>query len=241
MEKWVNGKRLAYLDNAATSQKPRQVIDAVTGYYENYNANIHRGIYKIAEDATAAYADSKTARSRADKRRLLQEHRLSAEHHRGDKPRGEDLGRGEPAQGRPRPHNRDGAPQQHSAVADAREEEGREARLRRAGGREIRRHGRLQGEAQVAPETGIFHPRLQRSRDDKRREGDDPARAQGGRGSPSRRGAVRASHARGRKGNRLRLHGFLKPQDARALQAWEFYTARKNFWRGCRRSSEAAT
>jgi cysteine desulfurase / selenocysteine lyase len=58
--KWTRGKRLAYLDNASTSQKPRQVIDAVSEYYETYNANIHRGIYRIAEDATAAYSDSKT-------------------------------------------------------------------------------------------------------------------------------------------------------------------------------------
>jgi cysteine desulfurase/selenocysteine lyase len=57
--KKVNGKRLAYLDNAATSQKPRQVIDAVTRYYESYNANIHRGMYGIAEEADAAYLRSK--------------------------------------------------------------------------------------------------------------------------------------------------------------------------------------
>lgn len=50
-----NGKRLAYLDNAATSQKPRQVIDALVEYYEQYNSNIHRGIYKIAEIATERY------------------------------------------------------------------------------------------------------------------------------------------------------------------------------------------
>lgn len=55
----INGKRLVYLDNAATSQKPVQVINAITKYYRNYNANIHRGIYKIAEEATAAYVDSK--------------------------------------------------------------------------------------------------------------------------------------------------------------------------------------
>ncbi len=49
------GKRLVYLDSAATSQKPRAVIDALVQYYEEYNANIHRGVYEIAERATDAY------------------------------------------------------------------------------------------------------------------------------------------------------------------------------------------
>ena len=55
----MNGKPLVYLDNAATSQKPDSVIDAISNYYRTYNANIHRGIYKIAEEATIAYTDSK--------------------------------------------------------------------------------------------------------------------------------------------------------------------------------------
>ncbi len=60
----VNGKPLVYLDSANTSQKPRQVIDALVRYYEEYNANIHRGVYAIAERATAEYeaARAKTAR-----------------------------------------------------------------------------------------------------------------------------------------------------------------------------------
>ena len=49
------GKRLVYLDSAATSQKPRAVIGALVDYYERYNANIHRGVYEIAERATAEY------------------------------------------------------------------------------------------------------------------------------------------------------------------------------------------
>lgn len=51
----LNGKQLVYFDNAATSQKPQVVIDALTNYYSNYNANIHRGIHTLAEEATAAY------------------------------------------------------------------------------------------------------------------------------------------------------------------------------------------
>ncbi len=56
-----NGKRLVYLDSAATSQKPKAVIDAVSGYYRTYNANIHRGMYDISIKATEAYMESKRA------------------------------------------------------------------------------------------------------------------------------------------------------------------------------------
>ncbi len=60
----VNGKPLVYLDSAATSQKPRQVIETLVRYYEEYNANVHRGVYSIAERATAEYeaAREKVAR-----------------------------------------------------------------------------------------------------------------------------------------------------------------------------------
>lgn len=55
LEREVKNKLLVYLDNAATSQKPQAVIDALNYYYSNYNANIHRGIHTLAEEATAAY------------------------------------------------------------------------------------------------------------------------------------------------------------------------------------------
>ena len=54
-----SGHPLVYLDNAATSQKPRQVIDAVARFYGNDNANIHRGLYELSERATAAYAGAR--------------------------------------------------------------------------------------------------------------------------------------------------------------------------------------
>src|SRR6266571_6278457 len=52
-------RRLVYLDSAATSQKPRRVIDALSDYYERHNANIHRGVYALAEEATAMYEDAR--------------------------------------------------------------------------------------------------------------------------------------------------------------------------------------
>ena len=50
-----DNKRLVYLDNASTTQKPNQVIDAITDYYQNHNANIHRAVYALAEESTEAY------------------------------------------------------------------------------------------------------------------------------------------------------------------------------------------
>jgi cysteine desulfurase/selenocysteine lyase len=55
----VHGRRLVYLDSAATSQKPREVLDALLHYYHDYNANVHRGIYEIAEEATARYEEAR--------------------------------------------------------------------------------------------------------------------------------------------------------------------------------------
>ena len=51
----VNGYPLVYFDNGATSQKPRQVIEAITAYYSGYNANIHRGVHSLSQLATSAY------------------------------------------------------------------------------------------------------------------------------------------------------------------------------------------
>ena len=54
-----DNKLLVYLDNASTSQKPIQVIDAITDYYKNQNANIHRAVYALAEEATEAYENTR--------------------------------------------------------------------------------------------------------------------------------------------------------------------------------------
>ncbi|MCK8490984.1 cysteine desulfurase [Spirosoma sp. RP8] len=61
LDQQVNGRPLVYLDNAATNQKPLAVIHALTRYYEGYNANIHRGIHHLAEQATAAFEASRRA------------------------------------------------------------------------------------------------------------------------------------------------------------------------------------
>ena len=53
----VNGKPLIYFDNAATNQKPKRVIDALSYHYEHDNANIHRGIHTLAERSTTAFEE----------------------------------------------------------------------------------------------------------------------------------------------------------------------------------------
>ena len=56
----VHGKPLVYLDNAATTQKPKSVIDSISSYYETSNANVHRGIHALAEEATTAYEGARS-------------------------------------------------------------------------------------------------------------------------------------------------------------------------------------
>jgi cysteine desulfurase/selenocysteine lyase len=55
----VYGKNLIYFDNAATSQKPKQVIEALTDYYRTSNANVHRGVHKLSEEATEKYESAR--------------------------------------------------------------------------------------------------------------------------------------------------------------------------------------
>lgn len=62
LKRKVNGKRLVYLDNAATTQKPKVVIDALSDFYSNHNANIHRAVHQLSIEATEAY---EKARSKA--------------------------------------------------------------------------------------------------------------------------------------------------------------------------------
>ena len=64
LETLAHGKPLVYLDSAATSHKPRQVVDRIVRFYETENANVHRGIYELGEKATAAYEGARAACAR---------------------------------------------------------------------------------------------------------------------------------------------------------------------------------
>jgi len=59
LKRTVNGKPLVYFDNAATSQTPQVVIDAIVDYYSNYNANIHRGVHTLSQEATDKYEQAR--------------------------------------------------------------------------------------------------------------------------------------------------------------------------------------
>ena len=59
LERIVNDKKLVYLDNAATSQKPKSVIDSLTDYYSNYNSNVHRGVHTLSVEATDSYENAR--------------------------------------------------------------------------------------------------------------------------------------------------------------------------------------
>ena len=59
LSRQVNGKPLVYFDNAATSQTPQQVIDVIVDYYSNYNANIHRGVHTLSQEATDKYESAR--------------------------------------------------------------------------------------------------------------------------------------------------------------------------------------
>ena len=59
LKRKVNGKQLVYFDNAATSQTPQIVIDAIVDYYSNYNANIHRGVHTLSQEATDKYEEAR--------------------------------------------------------------------------------------------------------------------------------------------------------------------------------------
>lgn len=64
LREMIHGKPVAYLDNAATSQKPQSVIDAISHYYEHQNANVHRGVHQLSERATAGYEGARVKLAR---------------------------------------------------------------------------------------------------------------------------------------------------------------------------------
>ena len=61
LKRKIHGRPLVYLDSAATSQKPKQVLEAMDDFYRNHNANVHRGICKLSQEATIAYEDAHAA------------------------------------------------------------------------------------------------------------------------------------------------------------------------------------
>ncbi|MDQ3854950.1 MAG: cysteine desulfurase [Chloroflexota bacterium] len=73
LQQETDGKRLVYLDSGATSQKPLAVIEAMDEYYRKYNANVHRGVYRLSEDATARYEGARVKVQRFSNARSAKE------------------------------------------------------------------------------------------------------------------------------------------------------------------------
>ena len=104
LQRLARGKPLVYLDNAATTQKPHVVIDAITRYYTEYNANVHRGVHELSEVASEAYEQA---------RRKVAAFFNDREHQPGRARVRPDAGR----RRRRGAHLRDGASLEHRAVA----------------------------------------------------------------------------------------------------------------------------
>ena len=60
LERSIHGSKLVYLDSAATTQRPNQVIDAIADFYRTTNSNIHRGVYALSAQATGMYEEART-------------------------------------------------------------------------------------------------------------------------------------------------------------------------------------
>ena len=211
-----NGSPLIYLDNAASSQKPESVIRAMDDYYRRYNANVHRGVHTLSEEATAAYRErTREGRPLHQRTQRAQDH-LHERHHGEHQPGGLYLGPRQPAAGRRGAHHRDGAPRQHRALADRAGAAWLHPALR-AGDRP--RHARPGASAGAAHRA---HQALQLCPCQQRRRHDQPGARVGGSGTcggrqgAHRRRAERAAHAGGRAGARRRLLRLQQPQDVRA-------------------------
>ena len=110
LQRQVHGKPLVYLDNAATSQKPRAVIQALVDYYERYNSNVHRGVHTLSVEATDAYEEARRKVASFINAPATREPHLRPQHDRGHQPRGAHVGDGQRQPGRPHRRHRDGAP-----------------------------------------------------------------------------------------------------------------------------------
>ena len=115
----IHGKPLVYLDNAATTQKPQAVIDAMVRSYAEDNANIHRGVHLLSERATRAYEEARVKVQKFLNAPDPREDHLRARHDRGHQPGRPDVRPRQHRQGRRSARHRDGAPLEHRPVADA--------------------------------------------------------------------------------------------------------------------------
>ena len=232
------GRPLAYLDSASTAQKPRQVLDAMVDLYSTSYANVHRGVYTIAQEATEAYEGAREKVRDAAQRAVDAGDHLHARRHRGAQPRGLRLRAGQRRRAGDvivatvMEHHSNLVPWQVLAretgatlrfvpmtdegeldLLDARRDRGRGDRQAARGHRpvELARH------AQPGPRARRLGARARRR-------------------DRGRRRAVRAAPPGRRAGARLRLPGLLRPQAVRPVRRRRPVRAAARCWRRCRRS-----
>ena len=86
LHRTVYGKPLVYLDNAATSHKPRSVIQALVDYYEGYNSNVHRGVHALSMEATDRFEEAQGQGRALHQRGVAGRDHLDAQRDRGHQP-----------------------------------------------------------------------------------------------------------------------------------------------------------
>ena len=196
-EQKIHGKPLAFLDSAASSQKPRQVLDAMTEFYETSYANVHRGVYVLAERATEALEHARENGARLPQRAGRARGDLHPQRDRGDQPRRVRLGALEPRPGRPRRRHRARAPLELRAVAVHRRQD-----RRRVPDDPARRAGRARP---LRPRRGRARRHRQGRRDEPRLElarHDQPGRARSPSGRTRRARSTSATPRRPRRTRR---------------------------------------
>ncbi len=158
LDELVNGKPVAYLDSAASTQKPRQVLDAMREFYEHSYANVHRGVYRLAERATRVRGGPPQGR-RFRQRAVGARGRLHPQRDRGAESRRLRVGSRQSRAGRPRRRHRARAPLELRALAVHRQaHRGRlpahpDRRSRRAPARGPRRDRRARATSRSSPTT----------------------------------------------------------------------------------------
>ena len=129
LDQQVHGQPLIYFDNAATTQKPRAVLDALRHYYEHDNANVHRGIHELSNRATAAFEAARTRAALFSTRAARTRSFSRAAPPRASISSPQAWGATQPQSRRHDSAHGDGAPQQHRPVATPGRAHRREARL----------------------------------------------------------------------------------------------------------------
>ena len=151
----VNGRPLVFLDSAASSQKPTVVLEAMTRYYEQSHANVHRSIHTLGEEATELYEGARDAVRAFIGAASQGGSDLHARHHRGREPGGPG-DRAHLEARRRDPRHRDGASLEPDPVADGLPRPGRAPRGRAGARRRAPRHGELRPAALAAhPRGGV--------------------------------------------------------------------------------------